>query len=130
MSKCKTIKTFKEAWTLPFVGDPDGYTSYVWDSKNRMCFNFLSYDEELYKRVIDLLNGKDAVPFKIVQRNDQHILVSDSEENYITPILLVRGWGYLTGCGALKQDNQTAIMLQDQLIDYCVEKLKGNAEQK
>lgn len=128
MSK-KKIMTFKDAWTLPFVGDPDGYTSYIWDSKNHMCFNYLMDDEDLYVRIINLLNGeKDVEPFKIVERSDVNIKVSDSDEHALKSILLVRGWGYLTGCGALRLSENIAIKLQDELIDYCVEKLKGNVK--
>lgn len=115
---------FTDVWKLPFVKDPEGYCIYIWDSNNRMCFNFLGDDYDLYVRIVKLLNGEEAQPFKGVGRDEETIAVSDDvTKNTAAPCLLVRGWGHLTG--SLKLDAKEAIKLQNELIDYCVAKLHG-----
>lgn len=114
--------TFKDAWTLPFKGDPIGYTIYIWDSKNHVCFNYLDDDREKYDRIINLLNGEDATPFKKCNIKGDYISVYDYDVD-VKPILLVRGWGYLTGSGGLKLDAEKAKKLQEDLIEYCRDKL-------
>lgn len=129
----KEIKTFKDAWTLPFKKDPEGLCSYIWDSKGVMCFNFGVYDLELYDRVVKLLNGEEAKPFKNAYNiNGLVIEVSNDFEHKvcgdIVPLLYVRGWGFLTGYGALDLDSETATRLQDELIEYSIKRLKGEKD--
>ena len=118
-------KIIAETWTLPFVGDK--FSMYVMDSEHHVCFNFLSKDEELYKRVIDVLNNApSSIPFKGTGRDKTHIAVSDDTSNeYAKPILLVRGWGYLTGGGGLDLSYEEAVRRQDALLNYCEARLKG-----
>lgn len=128
--KKKEIKSFKDAWKLPFKKDPEGLAVYIWDSENHVCFNYLGESYEKYCRIVDLLNGVDgAVPFKGVGRDDQHIAATDDvTEDTARPCLFVRGWGHLTGGGALNLPYEKAVELQNGLIDYCVNKLHGKNE--
>ncbi len=123
---------FTEVWTLPFKADAGGYSSYIWDSSNHMCFsylgsNYVSHEEDYktYRRIIDLMNGNNVDPFKDVFINHSYIVIGD-DEFLGSPALMVRGWGHLTGCGALNLHEVEALRLQRQLEEYCVEKLKGN----
>jgi len=117
---------FTDAWTLPFKGDPNGITIYIWDSKGHMCFTYLDDDEQKYRRIIGLLNGEDEKPFVGVGSDGSHIAVTDDRtETETKPCLLVRGWGYLTGIGALNLDHETAGNLQHELMEYCMNKLIG-----
>lgn len=129
----KEIKTFKDAWTLPFKKDPEGLCSYIWDSKGVMCFNFGVYDHKLYDRVVKLLNGEEAKPFKNAYNNGIAINVSNDFGhkvcNKIVPLLYVRGWCFLTGYGALDLDSETATRLQDELIEYSIKRLKGEKDE-
>lgn len=123
MKKIRRDLNFKDVWTFPFKKDPGGYSSYVWDSKSHICFDFLSNDYDLYDRIVKLLNGDDAPKFKHVGRDRIHIHVSESGEiNDRKHVLLVRGWGHLTG--GLKLSSEEAIRLQDELLDYCVSMLE------
>lgn len=130
----KEIKTFKDAWMLPFKKDPEGYCCYIWDSKNHMCFNFGVEDLELYDRVVKLLNGEDAKPFKTAYCIDGHRIMVGNDFDHkvcgkVVPLLYVRGWGWLTGGGALDLDVETAIRLQDELIEYSIKKLKNEKDE-
>ena len=129
MATTNKIKDFSNAWKLPFVKDPEGLHVYVWDNAHNMCFNFLKDDQEEYDRVVDLLNGKSRKFFKIAICVDgQRILVSDDERAEPEKILLVRGWGHLTGTRALKLPREKAIELQTQLIEYTCGKLTGKTK--
>ena len=116
--------TIFDVWTLPFKSDMEDLFIYVWDSDHHMCFDFLTDDEKECKRILALLNGKeDALPYKNVTKHKDFIVASDDKEP--KTLLMVRGWGYLTGSGALKLDTYTAIRLQNELVDYAVKQLKG-----
>ena len=115
-------------WSLPFKKDPDGYSVYIWDNEHNMCFNYLGNDYALYERIVNLLNGEPAEPFKRVGFNENTIAVSDDEQaTEAKPILLVRGWGHLTGRGGLRLSVEEAVSKQNELLEYCARKLKGNA---
>ena len=117
--------TIFDVWTLPFKSDMEDLFIYVWDSNHHMCFNFLTNNEEKCKRILALLNGKeDAVPFDNVGINNCCIGASNGDEKPLG-ILMVRGWGYLTGSGALNLDPKVAIRLQNELVDFAVKQLKG-----
>ena len=118
---------FNDVWELPFNGDPAELAVYVWDSNNNVCFNFLGGGYELYTRIIALLNGEEAKPFKMVESKSDYISVSEIENDPTTllPVLMVRGWGYLTGCGALHLPAEEAKRIQMELVDHAVKKLQG-----
>lgn len=121
---CK-MKTINDILKLPFKKDSGSYTCYVYDNDMNICFDYL-YDDNVaeYERVVGLLNG-DTVNYKKfdnVTYDDENIYVSDGNEDPHN-ILLVRGWGLLTG--ALKLSFDEAIKLQKELIAYCSDKLKG-----
>ena len=92
-----------------------------------MCFNYLGESEAEYHRIVDRLNnGKDSryAPFKCVGKDGDFIAVwDDDNQTEHSPVLMVRGWGHLTGSGAMRLDSDTAKRLQGELIDYCVNKL-------
>lgn len=130
----KEIKSFKDAWTLPFKKDPEGLCCYVWDSKGRMCFDFGILDLELYDRVVKLLNGEDTTPFTSVYGINGHTIMVDNDFDKkscakVMPLLFVRGWGYLTGEGGLGLSAETAKRLQCDLIEYCKKKLLGEKDE-
>lgn len=129
----KEIKSFKDAWTLPFVKDPEGLCVYIWDSKGHMCFNFGVCDLGLYDRVVKLLNGEEAKPFKDAYIEYQHQIVVNNDFGHkvcgnAVPLLFPRGWGFLTGCNGLCLDMKTAARLQEEMVEYCVKKLKGEKD--
>lgn len=119
------MKTINDIWKLPFKKDSGGYACYIYDSDMNICFDYL-YDDNIdeYDRIVGLLNG-DVVNYKKfdnVVYDDENIYVSDGNAEPHN-ILLVRGWGLLTG--ALKLSFAEAIKLQKELIAYCSDKLKG-----
>ena len=107
---------FTEIYFRPFRGDPGGYSSYIWCDKHTMCFSILQ--KHLKDRIIALLNGDEATPFLRVEVNDDYIVINGS------PALLVRGWGRLTGYGALRLEASNAKTIQKDFLEWTVQQLK------
>ena len=80
------------------------------------------------RRIVDLMNGKEgAEPFKFVGYSFENNLIGagETEEEAKKPVLLTRGWGYLTGKGALALDPKTARDIQIEFMKWTISKLKG-----
>lgn len=117
--KTKKMKTFKDIYELPFklqIGIR------VLDSKNQFAFQFLTFDDDMNGKILDIINGgknniKDSMTF--VHKN-----------GYITTdkggsLILIRGWGNLTGVGGHNMPREDAMNVQDTLAEYIVEKLNN-----
>ena len=107
---------FTEIYFRPFRGDPGGFSSYIWCDRSTMCFSILQ--KHLKPRIIALLNGDEAVPFLHVESEGDYIVINGS------PALLVRGWGQLSGCGALNLEASKAKAIQKDFLEWTVKQLK------
>lgn len=117
--KRKKVLTFKDVYKLPFTFDEWSMT-YIWSANDVMTFNCLIKDKETRDTIINILNG--TIDKKIVDEvmyDDGYIKVAGQ------PILLLRGWGHLTGCGALNLPPDQAAKIQDGFANWVVNKLKG-----
>lgn len=126
--------THKEVFRGPFSMDEPG--CYIFCNEGRqMCYTVIidwETREDILKlrRIVDLMNGKEGVePFKFVGYNFENDLigVGETEEEAKKPILLTRGWGYLTGRGALALDPKIARDIQIKFMQWTISKLKGKA---
>ena len=122
MSKnLSNIKTFEDAYKKPFRADEHG--SYIWSSNGVMTFS--SYDNAnlpFMKRVCRVLNGeiKADFPHKFEAVKDDTAILYNGEL-----VFFVRGWGHLTGCGALNLNPKLAANIQDDFIAHVVKTLNG-----
>lgn len=108
--------SFKDVFKVPFTCDPGGYECYIWCSENRVAYTLLK--RGISKQIVALLNGEEgATPFNDVSFDDQHIKVGGE------PILLVRGWGHLTG--RLRINPPAAKQIQADFVKWTAEKLQG-----
>ena len=125
--------THQDVFRAPFYMDEHG--CYIWCKNiyghDQMCFTILidwENKEELdqLKRIVDLLNDKEQRPFKYVGYNIEHDLigVGDTKEDAAKPLLLTRGWGYLTGQGALALPSKEAREIQVEFMKWVLSKLK------
>ena len=131
--------THQDVFRAPFYMDNPG--CYIWCKNiyghDQMCFTILidwENKEELdrLKRIVDLLNGKEQRPFKYVGYNIEHDLigVGDTKEDAANPLLLTRGWGYLTGTGALHLKPEQARKIQTDFMKWAIRKFKGDESLK
>lgn len=90
-------------------------------SDGHSALDFLTSDNEFKSCVINLLNGEsDTLPDKYKSKYKYdccEIYKGDHK------VMRVRGWGYLTGVGALALPTKEAIKIQDEFGEYIVEKL-------
>lgn len=108
--------THKEVWKAPFRTS----FPYIFTSNGKMALTI--YDDKA-KRILDticsILNGKGGT-IKTVEREDAiTFLVNGS-------VLVVRGWGYLTGVGGLNLPEEEAVKVQDEFAEWIFETLKAH----
>lgn len=106
---------FKEAIKLPYHLVPFS-ECYVWSSNNRIAFTCLTDNRELLQRIIDKINGNSNEQFN-AECKGQIIYIDGCK------ILLIRGWGYLTGIGGLNLSYEEATKIQDNFCEWCIERL-------
>lgn len=117
---------YTEVYKLPLKFD-DYCKFYIKTANNVTAFNVLIdvIENEKYKSIVqkmlDIINGESNlhVTNKLEYKND--IIYVDGYQ-----VFLVRGWGHLTGCGALNLSPDKAIKIQDDFCDFIIKKLKGD----
>lgn len=116
---------FKDIFKAPY--STDDYGLYVFDKEDNICLDYYSdridYNPDITKQLCSLLNGEsDTFEHKIKEyvknANDCFIILENSD------VITVRGWGYLTG--VLKLSNKDAAKIQDDFLDWVINKIKEN----
>lgn len=111
----KATDIFKEPYTTDGV--------YIYDSNNQMCLmagDCANYPEEMLARICEILNGT-----KPTKGNPG--VAFEGPEIYLNGdlILVVRGWGYLTGTGGLHLGAEEAERIQGEFAQFVVNCLRG-----
>lgn len=125
MKNSKKQLNFKEVYQLPLKID-EWSKIYIKSNNNVITFNQLvgyrDSDFVYLQKLLDIINGDTNEVVKDAEYivDEGHIRV-DGE-----PVFLLRGWGHLTGVGALNLDSKTAAKIQDDFAEWVVNKLKGN----
>lgn len=142
----KMIKSAeRKASTINAVGDFSKYykfplkmwkgtTGKVFTDDNNMAFDWLLPYGEKYngikQRLLDRINGYDYTPWSVkktfYENNNGHIVCRVEEgENTGNEIkvLLVRGWGMLTGVGGYNLDPIVASQIQDDFTKFILKQL-------
>lgn len=124
-SENKDIKSWKDVWNAPFYYDGYGY---IYSGNNVMTFTVdmdrdceSSFISRLVKDMVNVLNDKK------VDTNYPKLSIKDGCDLYWEDIIIgaFRGWGYLTGPGGIHLPDEQAVKLQDDMINFVLEKLKG-----
>jgi len=141
----KIAYKYSKEFPMPFW---DGYTSI--DSQDSMALQWMRWDmtDEFKHAVIDKLNGHtinfngiffiESGTLNIVSRDTVLQQDSDSSHNFLyfwendkeepLKLLMVRGWGHLTGCGGLNLEPETAAEIQDGFFNWCRDTLNFQFE--
>jgi hypothetical protein len=99
----------------------DEYRMYIFNANYYICFNILTEDEFLCYDILDVMNNKKInKKYDNIRIDDEYLYIND------LPVLLVRGWGYLTGIGGLHLSIEDAIKAQKELLEYVKNKLEEN----
>lgn len=113
------INDYRDVWRPPFHSDGAGY---VYDSDWNMVFTTDFHDDDIHvaNNIAALLND-DPSATKM-----HNLEVKQGCDLYQDGKLLgfFRGWGHLTGCGALNLPVKRATEIQDEFIKWCLTKLQ------
>ena len=106
---------WQKVYVRPFKND-ENCEIYVRDANNHTVFNKCERNEELFTKILNKLNGSsnEKIP---VSHSGGYILMNDRR------ILLIRGWGRLTGLGGFNLDSDEACEVQDDFANWIVETL-------
>lgn len=112
----------------------EGTTGKVFTDDNNMAFDWLlPYGKQyngIKQRLLDRINGYDYTPWSVKKtfyENDNGHIVCRVEEGENTgneiKVLLVRGWGMLTGVGGYNLDPSIASQIQDDFTEFILKQL-------
>lgn len=118
---------WQEYYKFPLKVD-EYCTIITWDANSQRAFDWLiNATLEQKQQLVDVINGVHSdKKFKNKFYRDGIHIYSKAPELKDTPILRIRGWGYLTGTGGCHLDHKTAAQIQDAFGDYIIEQLNKN----
>ena len=118
---------WQDVYQLPLHLDHHG--SYAWSANDTIALDFkYGNTEEEYKqmlefakKVVDCINGVKPLelPLNWGVYNGIDFCYNGKY------VFCVRGWGHLTGTGALHLPEKEAARIQDEFVKYILEKLAG-----
>lgn len=114
--------TFKDVYKPPFRVD-EFCPINVRSSNNVMTFTYFRYNQDDLKEMVAILNGESEKRITDNVRYENTVIYIDD-----CPVLRVRGWGHLTGCGAMNLPVEVAVKIQDDFGEWVVNKLTKREE--
>lgn len=110
------MKNYKDVYQFPLE---ESY-GWIYDQKRNFVFQFLIDDEKSEKKLLDVINGKENLTnLNILFKHENGQIIDKSGRE----IILIRGWGNLTGSGAMNLPEKEASNIQDTFADFIVERL-------
>jgi hypothetical protein len=110
------MKTYKDVYQLPL----EGSHGWIYDQKRNFVFQFMIDDEKTEQKILDVINVKENFKnLDLVFKHEQGQIIDKSG----LPIILIRGWGNLTGTGAMNLSVEEASNIQDTFANFIVERL-------
>lgn len=119
MTQAKDIH-WNDIYKLPLHADH--YGSYAWTPDGTMALDF-EFDvpgwEEIREDVIAVINGKKESSTK------GKWYVANAIDFFLDGVYMfcVRGWGHLTGTGAMRLSEESASRIQDEFVKYILSRL-------
>lgn len=114
------MRTYKDVYKLPL--EMAEYGRWVYDANSNFVFQFEQHDKDVNKKFLDVIND---VAFEHPTKHPFH-----HDNGYIknrdgVDILLIRGWGNLTGTGGMNLQPEEAANIQDTFAEFIVNQLNG-----
>ena len=106
------MKTWKEVYDLPL--ELDEYSSYAWSKSGVMALQFKNISKEDKIKIVSSINGLTDRKIEGLTNKGVDFYINDKLAFY------VRGWGNLTGIGALNLSEDKAIEIQNGFIDHII----------
>lgn len=111
------MKSYKDVYTLPLKE----FCGWVRDANENFVFQFLIENEINKNLFVNVINGYGTLtnPDLKFEHKDGFILNATTGQK----IILIRGWGNLTGKGAMNLPPKEAANIQDTFAEFIVERL-------
>lgn len=110
-------KTWDQVYQLPLKGSD---FTWVYDNDDHFVFQSLTDKKDLQEKVIKCINGDikptSKIPKLVYERG--YIKIENG-----SPLILIRGWGFLTGVGGLNLSATDASSVQDTFAQFIISKL-------
>lgn len=122
------MKTYKDVYTLPLKMLDKDYYSRVYDSNNNVVFQFTFYGKyQVAKNMLDTINGQGVITSKtlVFSHSEGMIKVKERTNTLESNIILIRGWGNLTGKGGMNLSFEEAINIQNTFAEFIVKQLNN-----
>lgn len=116
-----TADSWKNVWQLPL--HKDKYCDWVWSANDvpaMTSFREEWEDTEVVEEIVQIVNGERESSFLPEWSADGCDVLYQGEYAFC-----VRGWGHLTGCGALNLPAELAAKIQDGFVKYIIDRLNG-----
>lgn len=111
------LKKWDDVYRLPLKGTD---FTWVYDSNDNFVFQFLTEKKDLQEKVLKCINGEmkptEKIP-KFIHENG-YIKIENG-----SPLILIRGWGNLTGSGAMNLPFEDAKNIQDTFAEFIISRL-------
>ena len=126
----KEIKTWTDVWGPYF----NYYWGYVTDNFGTMAFSLdLDRDQNspyIIKLCLDIAHALEEGVSP--EKKYTELTIKDGCDLYWSGVRIgsFRGWGHLTGTGGLNLPEERARELQDQMIDYVMQRISEDYEKK
>lgn len=124
---------FKEYFRFPLKGDYGLVFTYdnrrAFDFANSWCYrDGLIADDNNQANIIEVLNGSGKkITTDLKLSHDNGIIYSEINGRK-QELIIIRGWGYLTGTGGLNLKDDLAAVIQDEFANYIVKMLTVEAD--
>ena len=110
------LSDWEKVYQLPI--HTDKYGPYAWAKNGTMALMFKNISKIDRFKIINSINGIEKHTIKGLNNKGCDFYQDDDL------IFYVRGWGNLTGIGALNYSEEKAIKIQDGFINYIKSKLQ------
>lgn len=115
------MKTWQDVYRdPPFVKDEIG--TWIYDSERNFLFQFeIPWSNQgMIDKLLSVINGETIFTNdKLRFRHEGGYILDNLDQK----IILIRGWGNLTGIGGLNLPEEQARNIQDTLAEFIVERL-------
>lgn len=116
------MKKWSDVYSLPL--EMDRCCSWVFDSGRNFVFQFLTDNEDACKLMLSAINGDRNLMNKELSFAHDEGFISTNDG---LKVILIRGWGNLTGTGAMNLPYDEAANIQDTFAEFIVERLNDRS---
>lgn len=117
------MKNYLDIYELPFHMNPG--IDWVYDKKNQFAFQFQIDDDEKNKKMLDVINSTGNFENKDLKFSYSRGCIFANGD---IEVILIRGWGNLTGSGGHNLSSDEASNVQDTLANFILDRLNDRTK--